>query len=226
MAFFKKKKEVKNPSEVAIPVCKFSQLFDRQKLEDLDTDDAELRFWLPEAGRVALDEVTEFLDVTEAFWLRATFLNFLYGEHEYRRMFAQRAEFFGPERFLSRKSESRSAMYSVSPTPEDNDTPRPIRRIEVIPALGKNLFPIKVYVPSQIKCDLQHAADDVKEPLSVFVRKLLLSRLLGHLAVSLPLPDYAFASVKRANDWAEFELQEQEIPVNEKADDDKTPEWF
>lgn len=221
MGVFKKKAKVL--PEPPTPAYKFSMLFDRPEPEGLDTDDAELRFWLPEAGRVALDEVTTFLDVTEAFWLRATFVSFLYGEREYRRMFAQRVGFFGSQRFVSRKSASHSGKFSIA----DNDDARSaVRAIEVIPELGKNMFPVKTLVPSAIKRDLQERTDAEKETLSVFIRKLLLSKLLGQVVAPHPLSDMTAARIERADRWSEFEISSQEIPVDQKTDDDKEPEWL
>lgn len=221
------KKQTKVPPEPTTPVYKFSRLFDRPEPEGLDTDDAEMRFWLPEAGRVALDEVTTFLDVTEAFWLRATFVSFLYGEHEYRRTFAQRVGFFGSQRFVSRKSASHGVLFSIAPRAEGEDDTRPtVRKIEIIPSLGKNVFPVKVLVPREIKRDMQEMADAEKETLSVFIRKLLLAKLLGQVIAPHPLSGMTAARIERADRWSEFEISSQEIPVDQKTDDDKEPEWL
>lgn len=71
----------------------FSNLVPGREYDDLAYDAVELRVWLPEACRTALDEVTSVMNVTEAFWLRVVLLMHLYGEHEYRRMLAQRSDF-------------------------------------------------------------------------------------------------------------------------------------
>lgn len=52
-----------------------------------------------------------------------------------------------------------------------------------VPELGKNIAPIKVWIPARMKADLQLLADHAEIPLSQFVREIVMSRLLGHGAL-------------------------------------------
>ena len=46
-------------------------------------------------------------------------------------------------------------------------------------ALSKNIFPLKVFIPRQLKTAIETQADKVGKWLSDFVRGLLIERLLG-----------------------------------------------
>lgn len=157
----------------------FSNLVPGREYDDLAYDAVELRVWLPEACRIALDEVTNVMNVTEAFWLRVVLLMHLYGEHEYRRMFAQRSDFFAPPRTVSPKNGRYGFSFSAAPGPTDPENPLSEPTTWVAPNLGKNMWPIKVFVPRQLKADLQHAAARTGVALSVYVREILITKLLG-----------------------------------------------
>lgn len=52
--------------------------------------------------------------------------------------------------------------------------------VDTVPGLGKNIIPVKLFLPNKIKSDLQKLADKAGIPLSTFVREILISHLLGH----------------------------------------------
>lgn len=216
MALFKRKRQTASPAasgiEDKVPV--FTKLLPSREYGDLAHDEAELRFWLPEACRTALDEVTSALDITEAFWLRIVFLMHLYGEHECRRMFAQKTDFYAPSRTVSRKSSHRAVAFSVAPGPADLEGLPPEPMAWVVPDLGKNMWPIKVLVPEQLKQDLQRAATKVDVALSVYVRELLLARLLGHALDRSPFPHFSSETLRAGEAWESGAVDDKEVPAS------------
>ena len=214
MSLFKRKKKtapLTSPTvEKEAPI--FTRLLPGREYGDLAHDDAELRFWLPEVCRTALDEVTNALDVTEAFWLRGVFMMHLYGEHEYRRMFAQKADFFTSPRVVSRKSSRYAVAFSVAP--QNSDGPLPEPTTWVAPNLGKNMWPIKVFVPGQLKRDLLHAAARNGIMLSVYARELLLMRLLGYALDRNSLLHCSLESLNAGEKWESGDANDMEVPVS------------
>ena len=73
---------------------------------------------------------------------------------------------------------------------------------EVIPGLGKNLVPCKLLLPSKMKDDLQHLADQRAIPLGRFVREILVEHFLGYTVWPdrfIPIPE----EQKIADDWVD-----------------------
>ena len=142
-------------------------------LLDLTRNNAELRVWLPGEGKQALDEVAEKLGVVRSKYLREFFVTYLYGLHELLRM--QAAEY---------------GLYYVPPPPPPSPPSPPgerspevmysrARTEECIPGLGKNIVPLKLYLPQRLKDDLQGLADKAGVPLSQFAREALVSHFFG-----------------------------------------------
>lgn len=138
---------------------------------DLSQNNAELRVWLPEEGRAALDAIVDHLDVVRAKYLREFLVVHLYGLHELLRMQA-----------------GKTGLYYVPPPPPESSASAtssgyPLfsraRTEECIPGLGKNIVPLKLYLPQRVKDDLQALADRATVPLSQFVREVLVSHFFG-----------------------------------------------
>lgn len=139
-------------------------------LLDLSRNNAELRVWLPEEGKEALDAIADRLDLVRAKYLREFFVTYLYGLHELLRMQA-----------------AKYGLYYVPPPPPPSPPGErytgPLysraRTEECLPGLGKNIVPLKLYLPQRIKDDLQGLADRADIPLSQFVREVLASHFFG-----------------------------------------------
>ena len=52
--------------------------------------------------------------------------------------------------------------------------------VDTVPGLGKNIIPVKLFLPNKTIIDLQELADKAGIPLSTFVREILISHLLWH----------------------------------------------
>ncbi|MEQ1621821.1 MAG: hypothetical protein ABL919_10480 [Methylococcales bacterium] len=164
-------------------------------IRDLHDNDAELRLWLPEPLRLALNQTTRELQTTESKYLREFLTVYLYGVHEILRMNA-----------------NKTGLYFVPPPPPpDPDADSGIRyskapMSEVIPGLGKNIIACKLRLPSKIKADIQKLADERGLPLGRFVREILVQHFLGHTVwpdrfVHLP------EQQRIADDWVEGRIE-------------------
>ena len=104
-----------------------------------------------------------------AKYIREFFVIYLYGMHE----------------LLKMQTTSEGLYYVPPPEPlkeeqHDNEPDQVVfysrtSTVECIPGLGKNIIPLKVFLPVRIKDDLQKLADRVGMPLSQFTREVLIS---------------------------------------------------
>ena len=136
---------------------------------DFRTHDAALKFWLPEPAEQALTEFCGSADQSLSEWLRQFFVVYAYGLLALTILHERSPHFF---------RDGRGLLYSIA-TPQD---PPGKKRVATywVPELGKNVAPIKVWIPARLKADLQLLADHAEIPLSQFVREIVISRLLGH----------------------------------------------
>ena len=151
-----------------------TDLIGDRELKELSENTAVLRIWLPEAGRTALDEIVERAGLVAAKYIREFFVIYLYGMHE----------------LLKMQATSEGLYYVPPPEPLEDEQPDDefkqkvfysrTSTVECIPGLGKNIIPLKVFLPVRIKDDLQKLADRVGIPLSQFTREVLISYFFGH----------------------------------------------
>lgn len=162
-------------------------------LGDLSENDGQLRVWLPAPAKQNLEKLTDAYGLTTALYLREFFVSYLYGEAELARMRALGA-----------------GLYYRPPRPDEPDAEadNSVRfsrslGVDTIPGLGKNIAPIKIFLPERLKSDLQAVADRVCLPLSQFVRELLVSHLFGHTFWPERLKGWSPEQEQRATSWAE-----------------------
>ncbi len=126
------------------------------------TYDIALKIWLPEATKIALQEMCSFVDTTMSDIIRQTLFTYLYGRYDLMASIERGEQDFNlshPIRF------SRSGGKS-----SNNNSPE----------LGKNRYDVKVWIATRMKNDLQLLADKADVTLSEFVREILISNLFGH----------------------------------------------
>lgn len=149
---------------------KFSQILgDMGDFSDLANHDSAMKFWLPEPAFEALREISAISGESVSETLRQFFAHHCYGIYAFQLMNRRMPGLFkdpGP------------VMFSRGPS---ND-PVGKKRVHTywVPELGKNVIPIKVWVPKRLREDLQLLADHVELNLSQYVREIVISRLLGH----------------------------------------------
>ena len=110
---------------------------------------------------------------------------------------------------------NKTGLYYVPPPVEPSGVDDDISRVmfsrmsttEAIPGLGKNMFPIKIFIPERIKSDLQACADKAEIPLSTFVREILVSNILGHTLWPERVRGWSQEEEIIATDWEEGRLE-------------------
>lgn len=194
MFFFKFKKNSHKQDEDSTSFD-FQPLYEGDRgINDLHANDAEFRIYVSEPVWVAMKQVTRRLDSTLAAYLREWLVLYLYGAHE-----------------LACMQDQRTGIYHPAPSPEttsdSNYSGLPMfsrsRAIDCIPGLGKNIQPLKLFLPKKMKDDLQLLADDAGVPLSRFMREILTSHFLGHTVWPEQRSTWTEAQEKIADQWVQ-----------------------
>lgn len=162
-----------------------SRLIPSRDYSGLNQADSQLRVWLPEPARLALDEIGKSLDITMTAYLTELFACHLYGYHEVLLMKASKAGLY--ETPPIRKACAMSVGMPSEP--------------ELVPNLGKNIFALKIWIPLKIKSGLQKESNRIGSSLGVFVRAKICSHLFGSDYAPPVLQNQGDACVIKALDW-------------------------
>ncbi len=197
--FSRKRKQAES-----VPVM--SDILGDRNLQDLSQNKAELRVWLPEEIKTALDEVIVQQNEVAAKFVREFFVIYLYDMHE-----------------LLRMQQTQTGLYYEPPPPP----PRPVQpeavrqeqpilysrapSVECLPGLGKNIVPLKIFIPKRIKDDLQILADRAGIPLSRFTREVLASHFFGHTFFSGKLKTWSDHQERIGVEWEEGILESERV---------------
>ncbi|MFH7325948.1 hypothetical protein [Desulfurivibrio sp. C05AmB] len=173
------------------------QIITRDGIDKLHENTGQLRVWLPTRCKQALDDVVELHGLTGACYLREFLTVYLYGEHELLRMRREKTGLY----YQPQSEGSRPVMYSRSPA------------TDVVPGMGKNIVPIKLFLPEKIKNDLKELAGKTDIALSTFVRELLISHLLGHTLWPERLRNWAPEEEERGINWESCKLDAKEVRI-------------
>lgn len=138
---------------------RLSHFIPARDYEDLNLQDEQLRVWLPDAAKLALEEVAERAETSMTVYLTEYFATYLYGYHELLRMRETRTGLYEPSR-------TKHSMMSAG-LPEQP------------PKLGKNIFALKIFVPEKIKQGMQLLAIRAELSLGEFTRALICAHLFG-----------------------------------------------
>ena len=132
-------------------------------------NDVAVKFWVPEAVAEALDDLRERDRHSMSQLLRQYLIVHCYGLYAMRLMLEA-----NPHLFKDREVDS-EIRFARAPPPgkKREDT-------YFVPELGKNVAPIKLWLPQRLRDDLQLLADHVELPLSQYLREIVIARLLGH----------------------------------------------
>ena len=144
--------------EHASPEHGLSEPLPDRDYSELNEQDEQLRIWLPDIAKAALEALAERDESSMTVYLTELFASYLYGYHEVVRMREGRFGLYEPSR----------ARYSrMAATPEK------------LPSLGKNIVAIKVFVPEKIKIGLQTAAAKGGLTLGECTRRIICGFLFG-----------------------------------------------
>jgi hypothetical protein len=138
---------------------------------DLAEHHAAFKVWLPEPVKHALDEISERSDLSVSVFLRQFLAIHCYGLYAFYQMIETT-----PNLFKDRDSSGIRYSFAREEPPEGK------KRVDTywVVELGKNVAPIKLWIPKRMKADLKTLAEHVGLTPSNYVREILVSRLLGH----------------------------------------------
>ena len=168
---------------------------------DLHRHDAALKFWLPEPANEALREICDRSGENLSILLRRFFAQHCYGIYACEVMTDRIPDLFRDEQG---PLFSRARASSQPPGKVRVDT-------YWVPELGKNVVPIKVWIPTRVRRDLTTLAEHSDITLSQYVREVVISRLLGHGMLPKRPSMLEAAPLPAADDWCE----DIEVPLRE-----------
>lgn len=164
-------------------------------ISDLADNDAALKFWLPEPAEQAIKEICDRNGDNLSSAIRQLLIIHCYGLYAYFVMLDTMEERY--QKSLVGRQYGRLEPPKFSRRPRDTDpTPNPSpsgpgsstselackKRSTTywVVELGKNVAPIKLWVPKRVKHDLGLLAVHTKLTTSNYVREIVISRILGH----------------------------------------------
>lgn len=83
--------------------------------------------------------------------------------------------------------------------------------IYFVPELGKNIFPLKLWIPQRLKKDLGLLAEHADLSLSAYLREIVIARLFGHGMLPMRPEMLKVADTSLAESWCE----DGEVPWTE-----------
>lgn len=145
---------------------------DMGDFSDLADHDVAVKFWLPEPAKCVLEEIRQLTEqsLSSSGFLRQFLVIHCYGFYPYLVMLDAIPNF-------CKDSDAGGIRFSRS-----DSTPEGKKRESTywVADLGKNIAPIKLWVPSRLKQDLSILAEHTGLTLSNYIREIVISRLLGH----------------------------------------------
>jgi len=161
-----------------------TQLINGRVYHGLNRANVQLRVWLPEPAKVGLEQVCARAGKSLTAYLTEFIVIYMYGQHEFLRMQVEKIGLYEPLK-------SRSCAMTV-------EEPQP-------PNLGKNIFAMKIFIPGQIKKDLQNLANRADITLGEFSRDLICAHLFGREYWADKFRLWTKDEKRHADDW---ELEE------------------
>ena len=159
MRFFSRRKDQARPKAHSEPYC--VQLSGRN-YEELEKNDASLKFWLPESVEKKIDEMCAFQDTSASDLIRQILFIHLYGRYD----------LFG---LIERQIETFDLHHISAVVMEIKDD------YAVLEPVEKNIADIKVWIPSKMKADIILLAQQSEKKPSAYVREVIISHLFGHV---------------------------------------------
>ncbi|PCJ87458.1 MAG: hypothetical protein COA54_06145 [Thiotrichaceae bacterium] len=173
---------------------------------DLSKNDVALKFWLPEPAKQGLKELSDIYDKTISRYLRDFLLIHCYGVYAFEWM---------RENEIFRIGEMPMFMRSF-----DKSSESPSSKVRVstyfVPELGKNITPMKLWIPTRLKNDLTLLAKHVDLTTSNYVREIVISRLLGHGTLPMRPKMLEFTPTSITENWND----NQDVPWREIQEDE------
>jgi hypothetical protein len=175
------------------PRSDLSELIPARNYVGLNEQDEELRLWVPEPVKRGLEEVSERASLSLTTYLIEFFATYLYGYHEVLRMREMHLGLYAPEvKIVLHEGVTRSQCCHSDLVDEPT------------PHLGKSIFPLKVFLPSELKIGLAKHATKAGLTLGEFSRAVISAHLFGQTYA--PRSKASLKDEAQANKW-EAEVQ-------------------
>jgi hypothetical protein len=169
--------------------------------------DAALKFWVPEVVAAGVLDMAKRNGVSAGEALRQFFVQHCYGVITYQLLLDFDKGIF---------KDFEGPVFS-NKTVDPGERPGK-KRIDAywLPDLGKSTSPVKVWLPSRVKSDLQAMADHVGLSLSHYVREIVISRSVGHAKLPMRQKMLDAVDMTVAEQWANGEeVQLREVSKDE-----------
>ena len=172
-------------------------------ISDLARHDVSVKFWLPQPVADALEELRALQGHGTSELLRQFFISHCYGYYVLQMLAQQKPEVlkYGSELCDIPASNRRRGAGAMVASPEGR------RKVRVttyyVPELGKNVAPIKLWLPSRLRDDLLKLATHVDLKLSQYLREIVISRLLGYGTLPMRPAMLTALPTAAADDWCE-----------------------
>jgi hypothetical protein len=160
---------------------RLTELIPPRDYENLNRQDCQLRVWLPDPAKRALEEICEINEMSMTVYLTEYFAMYLFGHHELLRMRAREKGLYEPKPVV---------RYNLEPT-----------GVPMEPDLGKNIFALKIWIPEKIKGGLRSLAVHAGVTLGEFSRALISAHLFGHEYGQSKLMNIAILNENMAKEW-------------------------
>lgn len=138
---------------------KLSSLIPPRDYSGMNLQDEQLRVWLPDPAKLGLEEISQRVETSMTVYLTEYFTEYIYGCHELLKMRENRFGLYEP------RPEVKYNMERCRESPQ--------------PDLGKNIFALKIFIPTKIKNALQVLASRAQISLGEFTRALICAHLFG-----------------------------------------------
>jgi len=136
--------------------------------------DTAIKLWLPESVKDRLNEVCTYIDTSISDFLRQILFIHLYG----------RVDFLGLLQIKHPTALNSHSDTGIVPdiTPQVEVSIKAVKKPKVSKSVQENsTASVKIWVPSQMKADLERLAVKHKISLSNYSRRVIITHLLGNL---------------------------------------------
>ena len=174
-------------------------------VSDLNKHDVAFKFWLPNPVFDALQEICEIDSVSQSVFFRNFLYNHCYGIYVIKQLLEDNPKLF---------KDYDPIRYSIAQEP----TPPGKKKSWTywVPELGKNIVPIKIWIPKRLRDDLQTLADHAGVKASQYVREIIISRILGYGMVPMRPEIFNVIATPDAEKWCESDnFNWREVDENE-----------
>lgn len=156
--------------ESANEVTLSDTLIPQRNYTSLNVQNEQLRIWLPDPAKIALIEICNRLGMSLTAYLTELFATYLYGVHEVMLMRDHQTGLYDTNNLQFYDDEL--SDYIVI---EDDDPAFD----EHLPEMGKNIFALKIFLPTKLKVGLQQRAKKSQCALGKFIRAMICAHLFG-----------------------------------------------